>query len=307
MTRRLALVTPLALACAALAQEAPGKLDSGPKSGTVLKTAFDTFNLNGPAKGRYHCLVCEYGLRPVALVFVRDHPKGADKAVEDLLGRLDKAVARDADGYLKSFAVFLSPAARSSATPQPKVTDPEALVAEWEARRALLGRLEPLAKKLTHVVVSTFPAEGPEGYNLKPEADVTVVLYVKHKVADTFAFPPGGLNDKAVEEIMKRVDVLAGRARPAGKEGRPAKGKGADKAASLRVRPALSGLYREAVRQRSPGSRSAPRDTGVQSPVINPERVVHGAPSRLVQPFQGWLRGASRFPRVRCATPGCVV
>jgi hypothetical protein len=217
MLRRLPLLLLLVAAPAlALAQEGPQTVKSGPQPGSILTSAFDAFNLNGPAgKGRYHCLVCEYGLRPVVLVFARDHPKGPEKAVDDLLQRLDQAVGRDPDTYLKAFVVFLSPAAASSATEtkETRVTDAEQLVKEAEDRQALLARLQPLADKLKHVVVTCYPAAGPAGYSVSPKADVTVVLYVKHKVTDNFAFPEGGLNEQAVDQILKRVDDLAGRAR----------------------------------------------------------------------------------------------
>jgi hypothetical protein len=241
MLSRFALLAPLALAgAAALAQDDAGTLKSGPQPGSLLSSAFHSYNLNGAVgKDRYHCLVCEFGLRPVVLIFARDHPKGQDKALEDLLERVDKAVARDPDDNLRAFVVFLSPAAAASATEpkEAKVTDPEKLVAEAVAREALHARLEPLAKKLRHVAVSTYPAEGPEGYKLSPNADVTVVLYVKQRVTDNFAFPEGGLTEQAVDAIMKRVEALAGRerkARPPAKKEAP-KAKDTGKAASARL------------------------------------------------------------------------
>jgi hypothetical protein len=188
-------------------------LKSGPQAGQLVPGSFAPFNLNGPiGKGRYHCLVCDYKLNPVVMVFARERADGKDKTVSDLLQRLDQALAKDQEGYLKSFVVYLSPAAASSVT-DAKITDPDRLVAEAAARDALLDRLAARATKLKHVVVSTYPAAGPRGYNLNPKAEVTVILYVKHKVTNNFAFGEGALNEKGIDEILQAVDTLSGKVR----------------------------------------------------------------------------------------------
>src|SRR5262245_52629352 len=86
-------------------------LKSGPQPGKPLPGSFHPFNVNGEkGKGKYHCLVCEYGLDPVVLVFA-DNPK--DPQVIDLLKRLDALVKKEQKtSYLHSFAVFLSGDAR---------------------------------------------------------------------------------------------------------------------------------------------------------------------------------------------------
>jgi hypothetical protein len=235
MLRRLLLLSALLSPALVLAQDAPDALQSGPPRGALLTQAFDAFTLNGDiGKGRYHCLVCEFGLRPVVLVFAQEHPEGQDKALDDLLQRLDKAVARDQDGYLCASVIFLSPAARSSATESKEkpVTKAAELVQQAKDRRDLLARLQPLADKLKHVSVAIYPEPGPEGYQLSPKADVTVLLYLKHKVSDRFAFPKGGLTDKAAAEIVDKANELIGKASKTlppvkkGKEQPKDKGKG---------------------------------------------------------------------------------
>lgn len=71
---------------------------------------FDAVNITGKnAKGRQHCLVCEYGLNPVVVVFAREPAAGQDGPLMSLLGKLDEEVSRYADDYnLKSFVIFIA-------------------------------------------------------------------------------------------------------------------------------------------------------------------------------------------------------
>jgi len=181
--------------------------------GTFLPGSFQPFNLSGKTgKNRYHCLVCEFGLKPTVVVFAREQPEAKDPALADLLQKLDEAVARHQESYLNAFAVFLSPDARTSVT-DPKEEDPGKLVDEAAAWEALLARVRPRADKLKNVVVAVYPAEGPPGYNLAKDAAVTVVLYRRHKVVANYAFPEGKLNDEGVAQVMKAVDAMATEAR----------------------------------------------------------------------------------------------
>jgi hypothetical protein len=256
MVRRLVLLFVLSVPAGVLAQEAPGTASAGPKRGALLTKAFDAYTLNGDVgKGRYHCIVCEFGLDPVVLIFAQERPEGHEKALDDLLNRLDQAVARDPDHYLHAAVVFLSPAARSSATEtkDQQTTKAEELVQQAKARRELLARLQPLADKLKHITVAIHPEPGPEGYPLSPKAEVTVLLYLKHQITTGFTFPKGGLNDKAAAEIVDKANDLLGRARktrPPVKKGKePAKAKGADKAARTGPGALLAAIHvRDALR-----------------------------------------------------------
>ena len=66
------------------------------------------------------------------------------------------------------------------------------------------GQLEQIAKKqaLKHLILSTFDSEGPEGFKVAKEADVTVVLYREFAVLANHAFRKGELNDQAIERIV---------------------------------------------------------------------------------------------------------
>jgi hypothetical protein len=184
------------------------KFKSGPQIGEVLPGPFDAFILNGKrAKGRQHCLVCEYGLHPAVMVFAREPADGADGPMTALLGKLDEAVGRyEDDHYLGGCAVFLSPDARDSSN-NPDEQDPKKLVEEAIARQALAKRLEARAEKLKNVVIAFFPAEGPKGYQINPKAEVTVLFYVKHKVLANYAYEEGKMTDTDVDQIIKTVDA----------------------------------------------------------------------------------------------------
>jgi hypothetical protein len=210
--RILSCVVALVLCASAGALQAGG-VKFGPPVGSLLPGSFQPFNLNGKiGKSRYHCLVCEYGLNPTVMVFAREHPEGKDTAVGDLLQKLDQAVEQQQESYLHAFVVFLSPDARTSVTnPQPE--EPGKLVSQAAAWESLLARLKPRADKLKNVVVATYPAEGPPGYQVAKDADVMVLLYQGHKVLANYAFAPGQFNEAAVTEVMKAVDNMAREAR----------------------------------------------------------------------------------------------
>jgi hypothetical protein len=170
----LALVLAL-LASTALTAESP--LRSGLQAGERIPSAFQPLNVTGGFAGEEHCLVCEYGLNPVVMIFARD----VSDATVRLLAQVDAATAKHKDNGLCSFAVFLG--------------DPEALA----------PRLREIARKndLKHLVLSSMenPA-GPKGYKVAREADLTVVLYQEHLVQANHAFKKGELKDKAIETIL---------------------------------------------------------------------------------------------------------
>src|SRR5262249_10918517 len=130
--------------------------------------------------------------------------------VMNLLAKLDDAVKRHRDAPLKSFVVFLSPDAHSSVT-EGKIDDANKLVAEEAAREKLVERLSAVAKKLNNVVVTSYPEAGPEKYRINPKADVTVLVYQKHRVLANFAYPAGGLTANEVSRIITSVDALLAR------------------------------------------------------------------------------------------------
>jgi hypothetical protein len=156
---------------------ADGPLRSGPQPGQSIPGAFHPYNVTGPEAGKLHCLVCEYGLNPVAMVFARE----VSEPLVRLLGRLDAAADEQRRHDLGCFVVFLR-----------------------DRNDALDKQLLQLAQrsKLRRLVLSIDDPAGPEDYHVAPEADITVVLYHRHVVKANHAFRKGQLGDKEIERIM---------------------------------------------------------------------------------------------------------
>jgi hypothetical protein len=169
----------LLLAGAAMAAE---PVKSGLQPGEQIFAVFEPLNATGPFAGEQHCLVCENGANPVAMVFARS----LSPAVASLLGKLDGATGRYHQHEMGSFAVFLS--------------DDEELI----------PRLKETARKqsLKHTVLATDPPAGPDGFNVSKEADVTVVLYREYRVIANHAFRKGELNDHGIEKILADLPRL---------------------------------------------------------------------------------------------------
>jgi hypothetical protein len=165
---------------------------SGPQPGEYLPGPFHPLNVTKAWAGKFHCLVCEHGANPVVAVFARE-PGTADQPLAQLLKQLDDAVGRHQKAQLGSFAVFLNEA-----------------VAKEEPRAELVKRLQDLASGLglKHVTLALDGAAGPKGYQIPKEADVTVLLYVKHKVVANHAFEKDGLTEKDVQAIGAEVEKL---------------------------------------------------------------------------------------------------
>lgn len=154
-------------------------LQSGLQPGEKITAIFEPLNVTGEFAGQPHCLVCENGASPVAMVFARDATEPALK----LAAQLDKAVARHKDHSLGSFVVFLC------------------------EEEGLDKRLADAARRneLKHVVLAIDPPAGPDGFKVAKEAAVTVVLYRDFDVKANHAFRPGELTEQRIEQIVADI------------------------------------------------------------------------------------------------------
>jgi hypothetical protein len=179
--RILALAIALLIGSVTLAAE-PYK--SGLQPGEKLTNIFEPVNVTGPFAGEQHCLVCEMGLNPVAMVFARE----VNEPLVKLLAKLDQATEKNRDVQLGSFVVFLS------------------------EKEGLKEQLEDVAKKqgLKQIILSTYDPAGPEDFNVAKDSDVTVVLYRQHLVKANHAFRKGELNEQAVEKIVGDLPKIVG-------------------------------------------------------------------------------------------------
>ncbi len=180
MTRHaLAAFSLLAVTALAAADPVSSGLPVGKRPGP-----YSFLVATGPQRGQQTCYVCEQhdGGKPAAVVFARSlsDPLGT------LLAKLEAAGAgKPATGY-KVWMTQVTPTA-----------DLDALAA-WSQKQGLKG-----------VPVGAFEgADGPPAYRLHPDADVTVLLFVKAQVVANFAFRRGELTDKAIDEVVAATPRL---------------------------------------------------------------------------------------------------
>jgi hypothetical protein len=173
------------------ASQPPGDIKSGPQPGSDIPAPFHPINVNGAHKGNPHCLVCEYGLDPVVLVFAHD---GSD-ALKNLLQKLDAAVEKHRGARLHAAAVLLH----------------EGYAKDDDTRRKVLADAEQFATQagLKRVVVAVDDPAGLKEFNLHKDADVTVLLYRRQRVVANYAFPKDGMKDTNVDAILAAADKMA--------------------------------------------------------------------------------------------------
>jgi hypothetical protein len=143
MMNRPWLTIPLAFAALlALTARARGEdaIQSGLQAGEAIATIFEPLNVTGPFAGEPHCLVCENGANPVAMVFARD----LSAPLLRLLAKLDAAAGQHAQQEMGAFVVFLN------------------------ENENLPARLKDAAQKhaLKHVILTIDAPAGPEGFNV---------------------------------------------------------------------------------------------------------------------------------------------
>jgi hypothetical protein len=183
LQKRSFLAVAFALSCWMSGElKAAEPLKSGLQVGENITAIFEPLNVNGEHAGELHCLVCENGLSPVVMIFAR---KVSDPLVK-LIAKIDAATAQNRRQEMGSFVVFLSD------------------------KNDLAGELKQVAKKqsLKHTILCIDAPAGPDGFNVSPTAEVTVVLYREHNVKANRAFAAGELTDQAVEKILGDVPAI---------------------------------------------------------------------------------------------------
>jgi hypothetical protein len=138
----------------------------------------------GPQRGTSHCFICETADRPMVIVFAR---RPSD-ALGKLLRGLDRELVNHKAAELRAWATFLS-------DDQPAL-DPQ--LVKWSQDQAI--RAVPLA--------IFEDVGGPPSYRLQRDAEVTVLLAVKQKVVQNFAFRAGELSDERIAAILIAVPAL---------------------------------------------------------------------------------------------------
>jgi hypothetical protein len=179
----LALVTGLILFAPAMAQETSPCI-SGPVKGQ-RPGPYSSIVVLGEQRGQPHCFICETADRPAVIVFARSISEPLGK----LVARLDDALLERRSDDLRVWVTFLSED-ESAFAPQ---------VLQWAKKHAVRG-----------VPLSVFEdASGPPTYKLSRDADVTVLVSVKQKVVQNFAFRAGELSAEGIRKILEAVPQIA--------------------------------------------------------------------------------------------------
>ena len=164
----LGLVNPLA------AEE----LRSGLQVGESL-SQFNVKDCTGPASGKTLCYYCRYGDRPVVGIFVRS----IDTNVERLIKRIDMTVDSNRDQRMAAFVVYLS---KDGFAAEKKL---KALAAKYQIRKTPLTLFKEKDDKLTAEL------------KLSPNANVTVLMWVRSNVRVNHAFSNGQLQEESLQQI----------------------------------------------------------------------------------------------------------
>ena len=155
---------------------------SGPQVGEKVPGPFHPLNVNGEMAGKKHCLFCQNGSNPVAMIFARD----VDENLIALIKKIDATTAANSEAKMGSFVVFLSD------------------------DKGLEKKLEEVAKKedLKKCVLSIDNPAGPRGYQVSEKADITVVLYKDRMVEANHSFAKGQLKSADIDAIVKEVSKI---------------------------------------------------------------------------------------------------
>lgn len=191
-----------------------------PQAGGI-PSSFQAWMVTGKHAGRYHSPVCDHGLDPVVLVFLRE-VEGADQPTVDLLKKLDELAANHPDVKLGVCAVFLNDGGLHEALGKSGEDYVKKFSETTTAKRSLEDQLRGLAKEkgLEKTEIGLDTTAGPPGYQIDENSQVTVVFYNDHHILDRKSYPKDKLNEgevkKIVGEVGKTVTALEGRLRKRG-------------------------------------------------------------------------------------------
>jgi len=180
MTKRLLLGASLALVLLVSSGPAADPLKSGPQVDKVVD-AFEPRNVTGPFAPEEHCLVCWTASKPGVMILARH----VSDPLTSLVKKVDGMNQEQGD-KMRSFVVML------------------------EDEKGLDTKLKELAakEKLEKTVLAIDNPKDSVCEDVPKEAEVTVVLFVKHKVKVNRAYRKGEFKAEDVEKILKDLPSL---------------------------------------------------------------------------------------------------
>jgi hypothetical protein len=171
-----------------LASPTRGQDDNPLATDNDLPGRFHPFNVTGKYKNKFHCLVSEFGLDPVVMVFVRGIE--ANNGVKYLMVKLDNAIDKNRALRLKGAVIFLG-------------DDLDDAVKDDDKREALALKVQDIEKAtmIQNVVLALDSKKDLAKYKLPEDAGVVVVVYNRYRIL----FSQSYAADKFTEDEAKKV------------------------------------------------------------------------------------------------------
>jgi hypothetical protein len=202
MTCRLAILGILLGVIPLLAQDVgPDKPKEKPPEkkapltvGKDLPGTFNPYNLNGPRKDRFHCLVSDHGLNPAVLLFCRNIE--LTDGLKDLLPKLDRLAGKKAIYPLAVFVIFVP-------------DDLKDQVVDDVKRKELATKIEDEIIKplmLKHVLFGLTSKSDIEAYALPESAQITYIAYNKYQIQAVQMLARDGLTPETIKAIVNEVE-----------------------------------------------------------------------------------------------------
>jgi hypothetical protein len=191
MRRSVLAVLLLGLSLPAAAQ--PDATPVYPQADSNIPGPFATYNVTGPRKGKYACLVTHHALNPVVMVVIRN--TDMTDSLKKLLVKLDSAIDKNPNTRLAGFVVVLGD----------EIAD---IAASDDAREALEPKVEDIAKE-SNLKWLTLALDGKDrlkdDYKVGDGVEVAVLLYNRYKTVSFHALTREQLTDEKVNQILGEV------------------------------------------------------------------------------------------------------
>lgn len=143
--------------------------------------AFLVKDITGPSQGKTLCYRCRFGNNPCVAVFART----VNAETSKLIAAVDSVAA---EKNLKSFVVFVAD------DPAPLETQLSKLATE---------------KKIVTPLTTFQGSEGPDGYKLNKDADITVMMWVGGEVKANRAYATGKIDKAALAHVADDAKKIA--------------------------------------------------------------------------------------------------
>jgi hypothetical protein len=200
MRRFLPCVLALTTAVAVAADPPANKGGKPLKPGNDLPGPFLPYNVTGPkeTRGKYNCLVSQYGMEPMAFLFVRNADEKMKNDLLPLLKGLDDALEKNPTARIGSFAVFIFDDLPEVVGASEKSDDD---------RKKKASEFEALANAamLKHVILCLDGKADLEKYALDDNVAVTVVLANKCRIVNVYEWTKDQLKEDKFKAVLAEV------------------------------------------------------------------------------------------------------